>query len=98
MKLLSITCATILIGVATADSGLCTITPVNVGGHEYEVHKSLLTGDHSKSKLAHMLRDSNCDDPIFIDRNSDIFPHVLNHMRYEKSFLPLSGKNQNYAH
>jgi len=79
MKLLSITCVTILLGLgATAVSDLRTITPVNVGGHKYEVHRKLLD-DHPESNLTQLLKkDNSCgDDPVFIDRNPYIFPLVL---------------------
>ena len=81
------------LGFATAVSGLCTITPVNVGGHKYEVHKSLFTGEHSESHLTSMLRESNCADHVYIDTNPNNFSHVLDFLRYGKSVLPLSGKN-----
>ena len=60
----------ILVGVATAVSGLCTITPVNVGGIKYDVHQALLS-DHSDSHLKHMLSHSNCVDHVFIDTNPE---------------------------
>ena len=98
MKLISIIATTLAVlgsSVLTSVYGLCTITPVNMGGLQFEVHMSWLTaGDHSKSKLTTRLKDYTCgDDPVFIDRNPFIFPSVLDFMRYGKIVLSLSGEN-----
>ena len=79
----------ILVGVATAVSGLCTITPVDVGGRKFDVHHALLS-DHSDS---HVFQHSNCVDYLFFDRNPDNFALVLDHLRFGgTSVLPLTGK------
>ena len=79
----------ILVSVATAVSGLCTITPVDVGGRKFDVHHALLS-DHSDS---HVFQHSNCVDYLFFDRNPDNFALVLDHLRFGgTSVLPLTGK------
>ena len=102
MKLLSLipSIFAILIGVATASS-LCTTIHVIVGGQKYGIHNTSaqeLARNSPDSHLTHMLKDYKCgDDPIFIDRNPYVFPHVMKLMRYGK-ILPGNDMLEAYNH
>ncbi len=56
----------------------------NVGGRHFEVSRALLDG-HSETVLGKLVSDTWNDDPdkaVFIDRDGDIFYHILNYLRY----------------
>jgi len=62
----------------------------NVGGKLYEVSLSSIERN-PESMLARLTSDMWNDDPskpIFIDRDGDIFAHVLNYLRYGSIELP----------
>ena len=62
---------------------------LNVGGRRFEVSSSLLE-TQPNSHLAKLITDKNEDavDEIFIDRDGDIFQHVLQYLRNGKVSLP----------
>ncbi len=56
----------------------------NVGGKHYEVSRALIDA-HSDTMLGKLVSDTWNEDPeksVFIDRNGDIFSHVLDYLRY----------------
>ena len=64
---------------------------INVGGRHYEVSTSLLLARNPDSMLATLLSDTWREDPskpIFIDRDGEMFAHVLNYLRYGSIELP----------
>ena len=65
---------------------------INVGGRQHEISLSLVN-QNSESMLATLVSDAWRKDPtkpIFIDRDGDIFAHVLNYLRYGSIELPNS--------
>lgn len=62
----------------------------NVGGKLFETARSLID-QHDGTMLARLVSDTWQEDPtkpVFIDRCSDMFTHVLNYLRYESIILP----------
>lgn len=56
----------------------------NVGGRHFEVSRGLIE-EHSDSVLGKLVSDAWTADPtaaLFVDRDGDIFAHVLNYLRY----------------
>jgi hypothetical protein len=56
----------------------------HVGGRHFEVSRALIVS-HSKMVLGLLVSDNWNDDQdkaVFIDRDGDIFAHVLNYLRY----------------
>jgi hypothetical protein len=56
----------------------------NVGGKHFEVSRDLIEA-HSETMLGKLVSDAWQADPeetVFIDRNGDIFAHVLDYLRY----------------
>jgi lipoate synthase len=56
----------------------------NVGGRHFEVSHDLID-THSETMLEKLVSDLWQEDPeqeVFIDRDGDIFAHVLNYLRY----------------
>ena len=56
----------------------------NVGGRHFEVSRALIY-EHSDTMLGKLVSDIWNEDPeeaVFIDRNGDIFVHVLDYLRY----------------
>ncbi len=56
----------------------------NVGGRHFEVSRDLID-THSETMLGKLVSDAWQEDPeeeVFIDRNGDIFAHVLDYLRY----------------
>ena len=56
----------------------------NVGGKHFEVSRALIDG-HSDTMLGKLVSDTWNDDatePVFVDRDGDIFSCVLNYLRY----------------
>ncbi len=56
----------------------------NVGGRHFEVSRDLID-THSETMLGKLVSDAWQEDPeevVFIDRDGDIFAHVLNYLRY----------------
>mmetsp|Transcript_32490 Transcript_32490/g.68134 ORF Transcript_32490/g.68134 Transcript_32490/m.68134 type:complete len:282 (+) Transcript_32490:167-1012(+) len=64
---------------------------INVGGKLYEASLSLIE-QNPASMLQRLVSDTWCNkdaaEPIFIDRDGDIFAHVLNYLRYGSIDLP----------
>jgi hypothetical protein len=64
----------------------------NVGGRHFEVSRALID-QHPDTMLAKMISETwekEPDNPIFIDRDGDMFDHVLNYVRYGSIDLPIS--------
>lgn len=64
----------------------------NVGGKMFEVSRALID-QHPNAMLSKMISENwvtETDDPLFIDRDGDIFSHVLNYCRYGSIDLPVS--------
>ena len=56
----------------------------NVGGKHFEVSRDLVEA-HSETMLGKLISETWQQDPedtVFIDRDGDIFAHVLNYLRY----------------
>ena len=56
----------------------------NVGGRHFEVSRDLID-THAETMLGKLVSDAWQEDPeqeVFIDRNGDIFAHVLDYLRY----------------
>ena len=56
----------------------------NVGGRHFEVSRDLID-THSETMLGKLVSGAWQEDPeevVFIDRDGDIFAHVLNYLRY----------------
>ena len=56
----------------------------NVGGKHFEVSRDLMEA-HSETMLGKLISETWQQDPedtVFIDRDGDIFAHVLNYLRY----------------
>ena len=56
----------------------------NVGGRHFEVSRDLID-THSETMLGKLVSDVWQEDPeqeVFIDRDGDIFAHVLDYLRY----------------
>lgn len=65
----------------------------DVGGKLFKVSRALID-DHPDTMLAKMISEAwekknDEDTPLFIDRDGDIFSHVLNYLRYGSIDLPL---------
>eukprot|EP00579_Thalassiosira_antarctica_P011451 CAMPEP_0201925696 /NCGR_PEP_ID=MMETSP0903-20130614/14854_1 /ASSEMBLY_ACC=CAM_ASM_000552 /TAXON_ID=420261 /ORGANISM="Thalassiosira antarctica, Strain CCMP982" /LENGTH=258 /DNA_ID=CAMNT_0048463405 /DNA_START=18 /DNA_END=794 /DNA_ORIENTATION=- len=63
---------------------------LDVGGRHFKVSRSFIER-HPDTMLAMLISDRWNDDPskpIFIDRDGDIFAHVLNYLRYGSIELP----------
>ena len=65
----------------------------NVGGRIFETSRSLFDR-YEETVLATLVSDTWQDDPtkppVFIDRNGDVFAHILDYLRYGSISLPLS--------
>eukprot|EP00956_Cyclotella_meneghiniana_P038068 scaffold148389_cov56-Cyclotella_meneghiniana.AAC.1 len=64
----------------------------NVGGKHFEVSGALISAN-SETMLAKMISETweqEPEKPIFIDRDGDMFAHVLNYLRYGSIELPIS--------
>ena len=62
----------------------------NVGGKSFETSVSLID-QHEDTMLARLVSDTWQEDPnktVFIDRNGDIFAHILDYLRYGSITLP----------
>ena len=56
----------------------------NVGGKHFEVSRDLMEA-HSETMLGKLVSEAwqeDPEEPVFIDRDGDIFAHVLNYLRY----------------
>ena len=56
----------------------------NVGGKHFEVSRDLMEM-HSETMLGKLVSEAwqqDPEEPVFIDRDGDIFAHVLNYLRY----------------
>lgn len=57
----------------------------NVGGKQYECSRDLIAQQNPETVLGKLVSDmwqSNPDEAIFVDRDGDLFAHVLNYLRY----------------
>eukprot|EP00956_Cyclotella_meneghiniana_P011980 scaffold16929_cov44-Cyclotella_meneghiniana.AAC.3 len=64
----------------------------NVGGKMFEVSRALID-QHPNTMLSTMISENwetDTDEPLFIDRDGDIFSHVMNYCRYGSIDLPAS--------
>eukprot|EP00956_Cyclotella_meneghiniana_P038070 scaffold148390_cov36-Cyclotella_meneghiniana.AAC.1 len=64
----------------------------NVGGKHFEVSRALISAN-SETMLAKMISETweqEPEKPLFIDRDGDMFAHVLNYLRYGSIELPIS--------
>ncbi|KAL7498908.1 hypothetical protein ACHAWT_008598, partial [Skeletonema menzelii] len=62
----------------------------NVGGKHFEVSRDLMEM-HSETMLGKLVSEAWQQDPeesVFIDRDGDIFAHILNYLRYGSIELP----------
>ncbi|KAL7525605.1 hypothetical protein ACHAXR_001076 [Thalassiosira sp. AJA248-18] len=62
----------------------------NVGGKHFEVSRALIDA-YSDTMLGRLVSDTWNEDPgkaVFIDRDGDIFAHILNYLRYGSIELP----------
>ena len=70
-----------------------TTVKLNVGGRQYEISHALIK-QYPDTMLARLVsKEWNHEDPnkrIFIDRDGEIFAHILNYMRYGSIELPTS--------
>ncbi|KAL7531970.1 hypothetical protein ACHAXR_004344 [Thalassiosira sp. AJA248-18] len=67
-----------------------TTVKFNVGGKHFEVSRALIDA-HSDTMLGRLVSDIWNEDPgkaVFIDRDGDIFAHILNYLRYGSIELP----------
>lgn len=66
---------------------------INCGGKHFEVSRSLIN-QYPESMIGRLVSDtwqkSGHNEAIFIDRDGDIFGHILNYMRYKSIELPTS--------
>ena len=71
----------------TTHSSIMTTTNTikfNVGGRPFEVSRDLME-EHSETMLGKLVSEAwqaDPEEPVFIDRDGDIFAHVLNYLRY----------------
>ena len=57
----------------------------DVGGRQFKVSRALINENHSEALLGKLVSDTWNKDPeeaVSIDRDGDIFAHVLNYLRY----------------
>ena len=57
----------------------------NVGGKHFEVSRDLMEAHSETKMLGKLVSETWQQDPeetVFIDRDGDIFAHVLNYLRY----------------
>lgn len=66
---------------------------LNVGGRRFEVSRAMID-EHSETMLGRLVSDTWNEDPgqeeLFIDRDGDLFAHVLNYLRYGSIELPIT--------
>ena len=56
----------------------------NVGGRPFEVSRDLME-EHSETMLGKLVSEAwqaDPEEPVFIDRNGNIFEYVLDYLRY----------------
>ena len=66
------------------------IVQFDVGGRIFKTSRSLID-QHEDTMLARLMSDTWQEDPtksVFIDRNGDIFSHILDYLRYGSITLP----------
>jgi len=67
---------------------------LNVGGKHFEFSRTLIANDNDDDEdtfLSRLVSDTWHKDPeseIFIDRDGEVFSHVLNYLRYGEVMLP----------
>ena len=92
-------------GFVNADSSLralaLSIVPVrtvtfDVGGRLHKVRNSFISLNQNNviGRLGQIALDRNVDEPIFIDRDGDIFIYVLNFLRDGRIELPMTVAKQ----
>ena len=67
----------------------------NVGGKHFEISKDALN-KNPDSTLVQLMKDSSLKQPIFIDRNGDVFSLVLDYIRYSNVCLPISVPKETF--
>ncbi|KAL7530005.1 hypothetical protein ACHAXR_003267 [Thalassiosira sp. AJA248-18] len=67
----------------------------NVGGKHFEISRAVLS-KHPDSVLARLMSDTSLTQPIFIDRNGDVFSIVLDYLRYGNVVLPLTVPKETF--
>lgn len=71
----------------------------NVGGRTFKVSRSLIE-HYSETMLGRLISDewqaNSNDEPIFVDRNGDLFAFVLDYLRYGSVELPHNVPRSNF--
>ena len=65
---------------------------LNIGGRHFEISRSLVD-EHPGTMLAPLVSNiwhENPEESIFIDRDGEIFGHILNYLRYGSIVLPIT--------
>ncbi|EJK72360.1 hypothetical protein THAOC_06116, partial [Thalassiosira oceanica] len=65
----------------------------NVGGKLYECSRDLIANQNPETMLGRLVSEvwqSDPEEAIFIDRDGDLFAHVLNYLRYGSLELPVT--------
>jgi len=77
-----------------------TVVRFNVGGQNFQVSRSLIKDRAPSSMLAHLLscndKTTSSKQPIFLDRNSVHFAHLLDYLRYGSVHLPATVSKANF--
>ena len=61
----------------------------NVGGKHFQISRAVVN-NHPDSELSRLMADPSQTEPIFIDRNGDVFALVLDYMRHGQVVLPIT--------
>lgn len=67
----------------------------NVGGKHFEISRACVS-KHPDSILGRLMSDDSQSQPIFIDRNGDVFALVLDYMRYGSVVLPVTVPEETF--
>eukprot|EP00571_Detonula_confervacea_P006181 CAMPEP_0172317134 /NCGR_PEP_ID=MMETSP1058-20130122/30620_1 /TAXON_ID=83371 /ORGANISM="Detonula confervacea, Strain CCMP 353" /LENGTH=207 /DNA_ID=CAMNT_0013031615 /DNA_START=29 /DNA_END=652 /DNA_ORIENTATION=+ len=67
----------------------------NVGGKHFERSRTVVN-KHPGTVLGRLMSDASLRQPIFIDRNGDVFSLVLDYMRYGNVVLPVTVPKETF--
>ena len=67
----------------------------NVGGKHFEISIDTLN-KNPESTLVQLMQDTSLKQPIFIDRNGDVFSLVLDYIRYGDVCLPINVPQETF--
>lgn len=67
----------------------------NVGGKHFEISRGVVN-KHPDCVLDGLMADESLQQPIFIDRNGDVFSLVLDYMRYGNVVLPVTVPKETF--